>query len=410
VIKELPDDLSKVVLGEEFEKDSRARFKDLDLDEDKSLTREELIPVIADLSTSGLKSCGVSANVMDDQAGRCLEAFDLNSDRGLDEEEFVELARFLVVDAYLEQEKWLSEEGCPVPDEPQQTSPKTAKKKERPYDLNWLKVYGAAMGASVGLFFAKGAPVAIFCQAVFMLCAVLGGFVVGQNLPAPWPQRGNPSITCVAVSFAACSAWSALSGAGFMRVLQVFKSTQGAGGMLLMPLLQPLLISLGLSLSERRRILAEDYKVILSTCMGSSFFGLFFMAVLAGPILHLPTLVVGSAVPSLVTTPLAVAIADMLGPLANIDFAIALVLAFGLIGAAVGLNIMRAWKFRSPLLRGVSQGATATGLGTVAITRTDPEAFTYSAGSFALCGAFATVLVAIPPLRALLVKIILFAK
>jgi len=131
---------------------------------------------------------------------------------------------------------------------------------------------------------------------------------------------------------------------------------------------------------------------------------------LAGPVLKLPLVLAASAVPRCVTAALALAIAGMLAPMANAAFAIALVQVMGLMGAAQGLNLMKALNFRTPLQRGLSMGATAAGLGTVAIAKTDPEAFGYSAVSFALCGAFATSLMAIVPLRQLLVKVLLFGR
>jgi len=276
----------------------------------------------------------------------------------------------------------------------------------------WLYVYAVGMfGSWIGLLVGgPGGSLRYTYEKIWMLCAVLGGFVVGNNLPAPWPKRIHPMLTSMALTYTATVLWSACSGSVFLQVLNFFKGPKGAGGGLLLPMLQPLLLSLGFSLYERRTVLKKNLIPVLGTTFGSALFGLFFSAILAGPILHLPVILAGSAVPRCVTAALALAIASMLGStLCNPAFAIALVQVMGLIGAAQGLNVMKKMGFTTPLQRGLSMGATSAGLGTVAIARVDPEAFGYSSVSFALCGAWATVLVTIPQVRAALVKILLMA-
>eukprot|EP00929_Paragymnodinium_shiwhaense_P008059 TRINITY_DN111988_c0_g1_i1.p1 TRINITY_DN111988_c0_g1~~TRINITY_DN111988_c0_g1_i1.p1 ORF type:complete len:569 (+),score=107.87 TRINITY_DN111988_c0_g1_i1:24-1730(+) len=283
-----------------------------------------------------------------------------------------------------------------------------AKPAPKPYDPEWLKVYGAAMGASIAAFFLSPAGSAWrqASETVFMLASVFGGLVLGQNLPGDWPKKVHPVLTTIAVGTAAAFTWSACSGASYLQVLAAFKGPLGAGGLVLLPLLQPLVACFGMSLYERRKVLRDEFVPILGSSAIGSIVCLFGAAILARPILRLPVVIAGSTVSFSATAPLALAISEMLGDVANPDFTTAFVLVMGLIGAAQGLALMKRFSFKSPMQRGVSMGVVSTGLGTVSLAREDAEAFTYAAVTLALCGSFSTAWVAIPAVRNLLISIL----
>jgi len=402
VIKELPPEVRSLVEDSSFLEGAEYRFVQLDVDETGALSSSELVPVVQALLEASGSGTELSARALKEQADKCMGFATISDGVMLKKDEFVTFAQLIAVESYLRGA--LTEDFCPVPDaEPT--------KKPRPYDPNWLKLYGAIMGGCVALQLAGHTALQPACEVAFMTCAVLGGFVIGQNLPAPVPQIVNPMITCIILSYACMAGWAALVGQGFMDVLVTFKGPQGAGGKILLPMLQPLLISLGMSLFERRKALRDNFPAMIGTTTFSAFFGLFFTALVGGPILRLPVLLAGSSVPRCVTSALALAIAGMLGPLiADAVFAVALVQVTGLVGASQGVSIMKRVGFTSPLQRGLAMGATACGLGTLALARNDPEAFGYSAVSFALCGSFATAIAAVGPLRTLLIKVLLLGR
>lgn len=279
-------------------------------------------------------------------------------------------------------------------------------KKINPYDPNYLKVHGAIMGAALACKLA-GKGSAGLCEGAYMVCAVLSGYIIGNNLPGDIPQKVNPVFSAIATAYTSALVWGTLNGKTFLDVLRTFASKGGGGGGFLFPLLPPLILCLGLSLYEKRDVLFKDFPVLISTCMVTSLFALFSTATIFGAVMSLPAALTLSSVPKSVTAALALAIIKMFGPPAMPAFAIAMVEIFGLTTAAVAAGLFQTFGWRSPVMRGMATGATGSGLGTMSLASSDPEGFTYSTVTFALCGALSTAFVAIPPIRTLLLKVAL---
>lgn len=77
----------------------------------------------------------------------------------------------------------------------------------------------------------------------------------------------------------------------------------------------------------------------------------------------------------------------------------------GIAGSALVLPLLNAARFRDPIARGLAAAAAAHGLGTAALAAKEPDALPYCALAYAACGVLASLLAALPPLRALLLAI-----
>jgi putative effector of murein hydrolase len=103
-----------------------------------------------------------------------------------------------------------------------------------------------------------------------------------------------------------------------------------------------------------------------------------------------------------VTTPLAIAITNILG--GEISIAAAVVVLTGIFGATFGARILTAWNVNDSVSRGLSIGAAAQGLG-VASFINEKDAFPFAAISMVLTAVAATTLVSIPMIKSALLTI-----
>ncbi|KAL4440551.1 hypothetical protein ABPG75_003552 [Micractinium tetrahymenae] len=153
---------------------------------------------------------------------------------------------------------------------------------------------------------------------------------------------------------------------------------------------------------EQWPIMARHAAEILGATGGSALFSMLTtagMARLAG----LPPGVARAMVPRSVTMALALPIAAQLDtPQPITAAAVALT---GIAGSALVLPLLNAARFRDPIARGLAAAAAAHGLGTAALAAKEPEALPYCALAYAACGVLASLLAAVPPLRALLLAI-----
>jgi putative effector of murein hydrolase len=105
-----------------------------------------------------------------------------------------------------------------------------------------------------------------------------------------------------------------------------------------------------------------------------------------------------------VTSPLAIAIAGILG--ADTSLAVSMVVISGLIGANFGRAVLDLAGIKDAVARGLGMGAAAHGLGTAAIAE-EKDAFPFAAISMALTATGATVLVSVPAVKKALIKVAL---
>ena len=169
----------------------------------------------------------------------------------------------------------------------------------------------------------------------------------------------------------------------------------GAGDVLLF-LLGPAVIALSMSMYGRKKLMKENISTVGASTLVSSFGGLYGTAAavrllgITNPTIRL------SLLSRNITSPLAMAIASMLG--ADVSLAVTAVVLSGLFGANFGASILDAAGIKDPVARGLGIGAGAHGLGTAAFAN-EKDAFPFSAIAMVLTASACTILVSLPPIK-----------
>ena len=246
-------------------------------------------------------------------------------------------------------------------------------------------------------------------SSIFMLSATLYNFVFGARLPKSFTKVVHPLVTCTTLTWTIAKVFAFLTGSTFSSILRTYKTgslglmTAGAGDVLLF-LLGPAVVSLAISMYDRRKLMKENLMEVGTAVSVSSIGGLFGTAAIvrllqiANPSLRL------SLLSRNITSPLAMAIAGMLG--ANVSLAVSMVVVTGLIGANFGARILDAFGIQDAVARGLGIGAAAHGLGTAAFVN-EKDAFPFAAIAMALTATACTVLVSVPTIKRLLIQMAL---
>lgn len=170
---------------------------------------------------------------------------------------------------------------------------------------------------------------------------------------------------------------------------------------MLAALLGPAVITFAFTMDKQRRLARARVVEVAGTSLFATLAALFGTA-LAGRLLRLSGTSRLLVLPRTITAPLAVAIAEMIG--ADVGLAASVVALTGLLGANVAAMILSGVGVKDPVVRGLSVGASAHGLGTAALSD-EGAAFPFSALAMTLVGVFSTVLVAYGPFRGLLLRV-----
>lgn len=174
----------------------------------------------------------------------------------------------------------------------------------------------------------------------------------------------------------------------------------GAGDILLF-LLGPAVVSLAISMYDRRKLMKDNWREVLTGVGISSLGGIFGTAAMvrligvANPTLRL------SLLSRNITSPLAMAIASILG--ADVGLAVAMVVLTGLIGANFGASVLTMFGIQDAVARGMGIGAAAHGLGTAAFVN-EKDAFPFAAISMALTATACTCLVSVPVIKKVILQ------
>lgn len=194
------------------------------------------------------------------------------------------------------------------------------------------------------------------------------------------------------------------TGLGFTTALSSYYiRTAGAwgGGNVLATLLGPAVITFAFTMDAQRKLALARVVEVVGTTLAATLTALFGTA-LAARALKMTSASRLLVVPRTITAPLAVAIAELLG--ANVGLAASVVALTGLLGASIGATVLSAARVKDPVVRGLSMGTAAHGLGTAALSD-EGAAFPFSALAMTLVGIFSTVLIAYAPFRALLIRV-----
>lgn len=266
-------------------------------------------------------------------------------------------------------------------------------------------VRSLAIATTGSLLLASRLPLNSNPAKVYALSATLLSFVVGQRLPRTAKMLLHPLICCTLGSIAAMGLLAFLCGTPFAATLATYYPRGAAfanwgAGNLLAGLLGPAVITFAFTMDKQRRLArARVVEVVGTTLFATlaSFFGTAFVARMLS-MTHASRLIV---LPRMITAPLAVAIAEMLQ--ANIGLAASVVALTGLLGANVAASVLTAFGVRDPVVRGLSVGSAAHGLGTASLSE-EGAAFPFAALGMTLVGIFSTVLIAYAPFRVFLLK------
>ena len=243
-----------------------------------------------------------------------------------------------------------------------------------------------------------------------MLSSTLASFVFGARLPSNFTKVVHPLVTCTASTWLAASVVARATSTTFLDQLRLYKTgsltslaTSGAGDILLF-MLGPSVVALACQMYGRKSIMKQNVKeVAAAVAVGSTIGGLFGTAFLVRLLKLTSETVALSLLPRNITSPLAMAIATLLGG-ADVSLAVSMVVITGLIGANFGASILDRAGIQDPVARGLSIGASAHGVGTAAFAN-EPDAFPFAAVSMALTASMSTILVTIPVVRKALIKI-----
>jgi putative effector of murein hydrolase len=243
-------------------------------------------------------------------------------------------------------------------------------------------------------------------QAVFLGFATVTGYVWGALLPSSFTKIVHPLVTSTVVTLVIASITGIITGSSFTNILSTYKTgslhplSTGAGDVLLY-LLGPSVVSFAIAMYSRKKVMVDNLLVVVSAVLVASIGGLFgtaaFVKLLqvggvgeAGRVLRI------SLLPRNVTTPLAIAITNILG--GDISFAAAVVVLTGIFGATFGARILSSMGVHDPVSRGLGIGAAAQGLGVASLSG-EKEAFPFAAIAMVLTAVVATVLVSIPVVK-----------
>lgn len=249
---------------------------------------------------------------------------------------------------------------------------------------------------------------------VLLGSTTLAGFVFGARLPKRVTKRLHPLMTTLAIIWTVLGLFAKCTGRTFASVLSTYRMGRGFHGLngtgagdILLFLLGPAVMSLSISMYDKRDLIRTNFVQILAAISTSALGGLFGTA-MAVRLLGLASADLRVALLSRnITSPLALAIAGLLGASAStMSIAVSIVVVTGVFGANFGASILSRAGIHDPVARGLGMGAAAHGLGTAAIVD-EPEAFPFAAISMALTATACTCLCSVPIVKNVLLRIAL---
>lgn len=252
---------------------------------------------------------------------------------------------------------------------------------------------------------------AVPLRTIFLLFTTVGSYVFGARLPSAFTKIVHPLVTSTIFSLFTMQLTGLATRSTYLDVLRSYKvgslepMKMGAGDILLF-LLGPSVVSLAAPMYSRKKLMKENFLVVMTSTLISSFTGLFGTALFVrainlggslGRVLRL------SMLSRNVTTALAIPITSMLG--GDVPIACVVVVLTGVLGATYGRSVLDAVEIKDPVSRGLGVGASSQGLG-VASMAVEPDAFPFAAISMVLTAVCSTSLVSIPAVKNFILAIV----
>jgi putative effector of murein hydrolase len=201
-----------------------------------------------------------------------------------------------------------------------------------------------------------------------------------------------------------------LTGTDFVSMIRFYRTggplafTRSGAGDYLTFILGPAVVSLGVSIYERRKLIQQNLREVITATALSSLGGLFGTSLAVRMLCLTSAEVRLSLIPRNITSALAVAIAEIVG--ANRSFAVSFAVITGLLGANFGASVLNCCGIKDPVARGLGIGSASHGLGTAALVD-EKDAFPFAAISMTLTAISGTILVSIPMVKKLALQIAL---
>ncbi len=242
----------------------------------------------------------------------------------------------------------------------------------------------------------------------------LASFVYGSRLPKKFKKIVHPLVTCSTLTWTVMALFAKVVDRSFASMLTTYKMGKGFNGLagtgagdVLLFLLGPAVMSLAISMYDKRELIRDNFLQIATAVSVSSLGGLFGTAWMVRLIGLLQPSFRVALLSRNITSPLAMAIAGLLGASAStVSIAVSIVVVTGLFGANFGAAILTAAGIKNPVARGMGIGAAAHGLGTAAFVD-EKDAFPFSAISMALTATACTCLVSVPAIKKIVLSIAL---
>ncbi|CAJ1950455.1 unnamed protein product [Cylindrotheca closterium] len=247
-------------------------------------------------------------------------------------------------------------------------------------------------------------------QSIFLGISTFATYVWAARLPSSFNAFIHPLITSTILTLGVICATGLATGFSFINVLKTYKTgtldlmKTGAGDVLLF-LLGPSVVSFAVAIYGRKKLLKENFLIVMIGMLISSGGGLFGTAAFVRLIQlggKTGALVRLSVLSRNVTTALSMAIAGMLG--GDVSIAASVVVLTGIFGATCARRTLDALGITDPITRGLATGASSQGLG-VATLVNEPDAFPFAAMGMVLTAVVATCLVSIPAVKDALIKL-----
>ncbi len=155
-------------------------------------------------------------------------------------------------------------------------------------------------------------------------------------------------------------------------------------------LLSPAVVALGVKLHEQSQALRQHLRPVLLAVATGAFTGVVTglgIAWLSGA----EETVVRTLAARSVTTPVGMAIAGANGGLPPLAAGVSI--SVGILGAVFGYSLLKLFKVKHPLARGLAIGRSSHGIGTARAMEQNPLEGTFSGLAFGLAGLFTAALV-----------------
>ncbi|MEG1563045.1 MAG: LrgB family protein [Bacteroides sp.] len=175
----------------------------------------------------------------------------------------------------------------------------------------------------------------------------------------------------------------------FLKITRISFETYNQGGHLIEFWLKPAVVALGVPLYLQLKTIKKQILPILLSQLAGCVVGV-VSVVLIAKVMGASQEVILSLAPKSVTTPIAMEVTKTLGGIPSLTAAV--VVCVGLLGAILGVKVMKLTRIDSPIAQGLSLGAAAHAVGTSAAMDISGKYGAYASLGLTLNGIFTALL------------------